>query len=77
MNGVLFVCLQNGADDIKRHRWFKGVDWQDVYYRRQKPPIVPEVAYDGDTRNFDEYPETDWKAAPSVGESEQGLFEDF
>lgn len=69
--------MKNGADDVKRHRWFKGVDWQDVYYRRQKPPIVPEVHYDGDTRNFDEYPETDWKAAPSVGETEQSLFDDF
>ncbi|KAK7873091.1 hypothetical protein R5R35_000371 [Gryllus longicercus] len=69
--------MKNGADDVKRHRWFKGIDWQDVYYRKLKPPIVPRVTYDGDTRNFDEYPEADWKSAPCVGESEQKLFEDF
>ena len=24
---------QAGADDVKKHKWFKGVDWEDVYYR--------------------------------------------
>ena len=42
-----------------------------------QPPIIPRVSYDGDTRNFDDYPDTDWKSAPSVGEMEQKLFEDF
>nr|CAD7588123.1 unnamed protein product [Timema genevievae] len=42
-----------------------------------EPPIVPRVTYEGDTRNFDDYPETDWKSAPTVGETEQKLFEDF
>lgn len=69
--------MKNGAEDVKRHRWFKGVEWQDVYCRKLKPPIVPRVSYDGDTRNFDDYPEADWKSAPSVGEMEQKLFEDF
>lgn len=27
---------QNGADDVKRHRWFKGLDWDDVFYRKLK-----------------------------------------
>lgn len=25
---------QSGADDIKRHRWFKGIDWQEVLMRK-------------------------------------------
>ena len=25
--------LKAGADDVKKHKWFKGVDWEDVYYR--------------------------------------------
>jgi protein kinase X len=69
--------MKNGAEDVKRHRWFKGLEWQDVYGRKLKPPIIPRVSYDGDTRNFDDYPDTDWKSAPSVGEMEQKLFEDF
>lgn len=30
---------QNGADDVKRHRWFKGLDWDDVFYRKLKVKI--------------------------------------
>lgn len=26
--------MKNGIDDIRRHRWFKNLDWNDVYYRR-------------------------------------------
>lgn len=28
--------FQNGADDVKRHRWFKGLDWDEVFYRKLK-----------------------------------------
>lgn len=69
--------MKNGADDVKRHRWFKGIDWQDVIGRKLQPPIVPRVNYEGDTRNFDDYPEQDIKDAPYVSEAEQRLFEDF
>lgn len=26
--------MKNGADDIKRHRWFKNLDWDDVYHKK-------------------------------------------
>lgn len=26
--------MKNGADDIKRHRWFKHLDWDDVYQKK-------------------------------------------
>ena len=58
-------------------RWFKGVDWEEVYYRNLKPPIVPKVAFEGDTRNFDDYPETDWRKVPPVSERELRMFVDF
>jgi serine/threonine protein kinase len=44
-----FGCLKEGADDIKRHRWFKGVDWGRVHARRVKPPYVPGFASADDT----------------------------
>lgn len=69
--------MKNGADDVKRHRWFKNLDWNDVLNLKSKPPIMPEVSYDGDTSNFDEYPETDWKAARSLDQSDMQLFDDF
>ncbi|XP_036327473.1 cAMP-dependent protein kinase catalytic subunit 3-like, partial [Rhagoletis pomonella] len=51
--------MKNGADDVKRHRWFKHLNWNDVYNKKLKAPIVPDVTSDGDTSNFDDYPEKD------------------
>ncbi|XP_065361148.1 cAMP-dependent protein kinase catalytic subunit 3 [Calliphora vicina] len=69
--------MKNGADDVKRHRWFKDLNWNDVYNKKLKPPIIPEVQYDGDTSNFDDYPESDWKPARAVDQSDLQLFKDF
>ncbi|XP_063704204.1 cAMP-dependent protein kinase catalytic subunit 3 [Culicoides brevitarsis] len=69
--------MKNGAEDIKRHRWFKQVDWDQVLARKMKPPIIPRVIHEGDTSNFDEYPETDWKSARFVDHDELMLFSDF
>lgn len=34
-SGLTFVYhFKSGADDVKRHRWFKGVDWQEVAQRK-------------------------------------------
>lgn len=69
--------MKSGADDIKRHRWFKGVEWQDVQMRKVKAPIMPKVLYEGDTSNFDEYPEIDWKSGKLLEEADLKLFDDF
>lgn len=69
--------MKSGAEDVKRHRWFKGIEWQDVLLRKLKAPIIPKVMYEGDTSNFDDYPEMDWKAIRPLEESELKLFEDF
>ena len=29
--------------DIKKHTWFKGVNWEDFYAKKIEPPIVPNV----------------------------------
>ena len=34
------TSMQNGADDVKRHRWFKGLDWDDVFYRKLKVSLM-------------------------------------
>lgn len=49
--------LKDGADDIKAHRWFKGVDWNAVENRQIRAPIIPHCAHPGDARNFETYPE--------------------
>jgi len=69
--------MKNGSDDVKRHRLFKGIDWEEVYQRKLKPPILPNVGHEGDSRNYDDYPESDWRKVPPVTDREQRLFDDF
>jgi hypothetical protein len=51
-----FGCLKGGADDIKKHKWFQGFEWETLLARQLQAPIVPTVAGDADTSNFDPYP---------------------
>jgi hypothetical protein len=29
----------NDGADIKKHPWFKGINWDEVYQRKLKPPL--------------------------------------
>lgn len=75
--------MRNGAEDVKRHRWFRGTNWDDVLEKKLKPPIVPKVSHDGDTGNFDDYPERDalmkrpTSSCSSVSEKDADTFDDF
>jgi serine/threonine-protein kinase RIM15 len=40
----------NGADEIKRHPFFKGINWDKL--RTQQAPIIPEHKNEIDTSNF-------------------------
>ncbi|KAL4667872.1 hypothetical protein H8959_006561 [Pygathrix nigripes] len=69
--------MKNGANDVKRHRWFHSVDWEAVPQRKLKPPIVPKIAGDGDTSNFETYPENDWDTATPVPQKDLEIFKNF
>ncbi|KAI6214104.1 CGMP-dependent protein kinase [Aphelenchoides besseyi] len=45
-----------GVNDIRKHRWFMGFDWEGLRTRTLKPPILPKVGSPSDTANFDNYP---------------------
>ncbi|ORZ35659.1 hypothetical protein BCR44DRAFT_1461002 [Catenaria anguillulae PL171] len=42
------------ADEIKRHPFFKGVDWDALLAKRIPPPFVPRITNAVDVSNFDE-----------------------
>lgn len=42
------------AEEIKRHLFFKDVDWDLVYKRQIPPPYFPAIANATDTSNFDQ-----------------------
>ncbi|CAG8984271.1 hypothetical protein HYALB_00010696 [Hymenoscyphus albidus] len=49
--------ISGGAARVKSHAFFKGVQWDEVYYRKYRGPIIPPVRYPGDTQCFDQYPD--------------------
>ena len=35
---------KDGIQDIKKHRWYQGFDWEGLEARTLSPPIVPKVS---------------------------------
>ena len=44
---------KNGSQEIKSHPFFKGIDWDNIR-NTLKPPFIPELDNDYDTRYFEE-----------------------
>ncbi|GAV70776.1 Pkinase domain-containing protein/Pkinase_C domain-containing protein [Cephalotus follicularis] len=46
-----------GADEIKVHPWFKGIEWDKIY--QMEAAFIPEVKDELDTQNFEKFEESD------------------
>ena len=46
---------RNGADEIKKHIFFKGIDWNNI--TKAKAPFIPEVSSPWDSSYFDKFDE--------------------
>jgi len=58
-------CLKNGAEDIKKHRWFRGLNWAALYNKNMEPPDgVPELSGSDDHRCFPTYPDSTEESGP-------------
>ena len=51
--------LINGVEDIKGHRWFKNINWDDIYNKKIDAPYKPNVKGNGDTSNFNDYSDSE------------------
>lgn len=71
-----YGCLKDGAEDVKKHRWFSGIDFKALLERKLTAPIVPIVASETDTSNFDPYPDS-VEEAPDPVFSAKDPFEAF
>jgi len=58
--------IAGGSQRVREHWFFDGLNWDDIYYRRRRGPIIPRVEWAGDSGNFDEYPD------PIEGEESEG-----
>ena len=43
----------NGSQNIKNHPFFKGINWEDAWNRKIKPPFIPNLRNDTDLKYFD------------------------
>jgi protein kinase A/protein kinase X len=71
-----YGCGVKGIDAVKRHKWFRGVDWTVVLRREIPPPWVPEVRSMDDTHFFDNYPDS-VDFVPPPPPDINALFKDF
>lgn len=68
--------LRGGAEDVKRHKWFRGVDWNELYMKQIPSPIPVRISFAGDSRYYESYPEQD-SSNVALPADMQKLFEGF
>lgn len=74
------ISLRLGVNDdgemTKKHRWFRGVDWDEVYRREIPSPWIPILKNEEDCSCFEKYPDSK-EAAKELPRELHYLFEDF
>jgi serine/threonine protein kinase len=50
-------CTAIGAEEIKKHPWFRGINWVKTYNHRYQPPLMSMIEGPGDASNFPDYTE--------------------
>jgi len=70
--------LKRGVGDIKKHKYYSGIDWDVLLGKKIPAPIPVRVGKDGDTRYFDKYPESpDAGRSKTLTAAQQELFKGF
>jgi len=67
-------CKAQGAEDIKKHKWFRGLNWAALYNKQMPPPFVPELENEDDVTAFDNYPDSVEESGPLLAEDKQKAF---
>lgn len=70
-------CMKGSSRSVKEHKWFSGLDWDAVYNGQVEAPFLPKVEGNGDSSNFESYPESVDDDCPTLTAEEAALFEDL
>lgn len=71
-------CGPGGASDVKKHVWFRGVDWDLVLNKEIPPPWLPELTSDTDFQYFDDYSDEGEPVVDTgIADDAQKLFDGF
>ncbi|XP_044758169.1 G protein-coupled receptor kinase 1 isoform X1 [Coccinella septempunctata] len=71
-------CKGNGSDEVKEHAFFAGIDWQQVYFQKYTPPLIPPRGEVNAADAFDigSFDEEDTKGI-KLGDQDQELYKNF
>ncbi|SMN22321.1 similar to Saccharomyces cerevisiae YKL166C TPK3 cAMP-dependent protein kinase catalytic subunit [Maudiozyma saulgeensis] len=70
--------LQKGSEDVKNHPWFNEVVWEKLITRNIETPYEPPIQQgQGDTSQFDRYPEEESDYGTTGEDPYAELFSDF
>ncbi|XP_046356007.1 G protein-coupled receptor kinase 3-like isoform X2 [Haliotis cracherodii] len=71
-------CRGRGAQEVKEHPFFKGIDWTQVYLQKYPPPLIPPKGEVNAADAFDigSFDEEDTKGI-KLTEADQGLYQNF
>ncbi|XP_022589857.2 cAMP-dependent protein kinase catalytic subunit PRKX [Cyclospora cayetanensis] len=73
-----YGCLRDGAEDVKNHKFFRGIDWNLCYQRKIRPLYKPNIRGPRDSSMFDTYAESTESSAPVIdAATQQALFHNF
>lgn len=50
--------LKGGVNDIKTHRWFADINWDDLLAKKIVAPYKPVIKGKGDASNYSTYPDS-------------------
>jgi len=53
-----YGCLKGGAADVKKHKFFQGLVFDDMLSKQLAAPVLPLVKDEYDTSNYDAYPDS-------------------
>ena len=68
--------LKGDAEDVKRHAFYKKLQWQSLLAKKIEAPFKPIIASNLDTRNFDPFDDPD-ENIPLNTRLPKGLFDEF
>ncbi|CAD6241096.1 GSCOCG00009131001-RA-CDS [Cotesia congregata] len=71
-------CRGAGADELKAHPFFSGIDWQQVYLQKYTPPLIPPRGEVNAADAFDigSFDEEDTKGI-KLTDADQDLYKEF
>ena len=69
--------LKGGANDLKRHKWFKPTDWRRLELEDVEPPIVPQLSGPDDLAYFESFDVTNEVVEPFDARSSTGWDKDW